>query len=114
MAIRIDDTTIKEYADRNGLPEVYESFKSVTTQDDYNRWKKDPVNRRVVESIELESRKEKRASLVDDIKKKDPTLAPLHPRKYSASCPKNSPRSRTRRRSMPEASPMTFSSRRTA
>lgn len=77
MAIRIDETTIKEFADRNGLPEVYESFKSVKTQDDYNKWKKDPVNRRVVESIELESRKEKRASLVEDIKKKDPTLAPF-------------------------------------
>lgn len=77
MAIRIDETTIKEYADRNGLPEVYESFKSVKTQDDYNRWKKDPVNRRVIESIELESRAGKRASLVDDIKKKDPTLAPF-------------------------------------
>lgn len=77
MAIRIDETTIKDYADRNGLPEVYESFKSVKTQDDYNKWKKDPVNRRVVESIELESRKEKRAALVDDIKKKDPTLAPF-------------------------------------
>lgn len=77
MAIRIDETTIKEFADRNGLPEVYESFKSVKTQDDYNKWKKDPVNRRVVESIELESRKEKRAALVDDIKKKDPTLAPF-------------------------------------
>lgn len=77
MAIRIDETTIKEYADRNGLPEVYESFKSVKTQDDYNKWKKDPVNRRVIESIELESRKEKRASLVEDIKKKDPTLAPF-------------------------------------
>lgn len=77
MAIRIDETTIKEFADRNGLPEVYESFKSVKTQDDYNKWKKDPVNRRIVESIELESRKEKRASLVDDIKKKDPTLAPF-------------------------------------
>lgn len=77
MAIRIDETTIKEFADSNGLPEVYESFKSVKTQDDYNKWKKDPVNRRVVESIELESRKEKRAALVDDIKKKDPTLAPF-------------------------------------
>ena len=77
MAIRIDDTAIKEYADRNGLPEVYESFKSVKTQDDYNRWKKDPVNRRVIEIIELESRAGKRASLVDDIKKKDPTLAPF-------------------------------------
>lgn len=77
MAIRIDETTIKEYADRNGLPEVYESFKSVKTKDDYNKWKKDPVNRRVIESIELESRKEKRASLVEDIKKKDPTLAPF-------------------------------------
>ena len=77
MAIRIDDTAIKEYADRNGLPEVYESFKSVKTQDDYNRWKKDPVNRRVIESIELESRAGKRASLVEDIKKKDPTLAPF-------------------------------------
>lgn len=77
MAIRIDETTIKEYADRNGLPEVYESFKSVKTQDDYNKWKKDPVNRRVVESIELESRAGKRASLVEDIKKKDPTLAPF-------------------------------------
>lgn len=77
MAIRIDETTIKEYADRNGLPEVYESFKSVKTKDDYNKWKNDPVNRRVIESIELESRKEKRASLVEDIKKKDPTLAPF-------------------------------------
>lgn len=77
MAIRIDETTIKEYADRNGLPEVYESFKSVKTQDDYNKWKKDPVNRRVIESIELESRAGKRASLVEDIKKKDPTLAPF-------------------------------------
>jgi hypothetical protein len=77
MAIRIDENTIKEYADRNGLPEVYESFKSVKTQDDYNKWKKDPVNRRVIDSIELESRKEKRASLVEDIKKKDPTLAPF-------------------------------------
>lgn len=77
MAIRIDETTIKEYADRNGLPEVYESFKSVKTQDDYNKWKKDPVNRRVIESIELESRAEKRSSLVEDIKKKDPTLAPF-------------------------------------
>ena len=77
MAIRIDETAIKEYADRNGLPEVYESFKSVKTQDDYNEWKKDPVNRRVIESIELERRAEKRASLVDDIKKKDPTLAPF-------------------------------------
>lgn len=77
MAIRIDETTIKEYADRNGLPEVYESFKSVKTQDDYNKWKKDPVNRRVIENIELESRAGKRASLVDDIKKKDPTLAPF-------------------------------------
>ena len=77
MAIRIDETAIKEYADRNGLPEVYESFKSVKTQDDYNKWKKDPVNRRVIESIELESRKEKRSSLVEDIKKKDPTLAPF-------------------------------------
>lgn len=77
MAIRIDETTIKEYADRNGLPEVYESFKSVKTQDDYNKWKKDPVNRRVIESIELESRKEKRSALVEDIKKKDPTLAPF-------------------------------------
>ena len=38
MAIRIDETTIKEFADRNGLPEVYESFKSVKTQDDYNKW----------------------------------------------------------------------------
>ena len=54
MAIRIDETIIKDYADRNGLPEVYESFKSVKTQDDYNKWKKDPVNRRVIESIELE------------------------------------------------------------
>ena len=77
MAIRIDETTIKDYADRNGLPEVYESFKSVKTQYDYNKWKNDPVNRRVIENIELESRKEKRASLVDDIKKKDPTLAPF-------------------------------------
>lgn len=77
MAIRIDETTIKEYADRNGLPEVYESFKSVKTQNDYNKWKKDPVNRRVIESIELESRAGKRASLVEDIKKKDPTLAPF-------------------------------------
>lgn len=77
MSIRIDETTIKEYADRNGLPEVYESFKSVKTQYDYNKWKKDPVNRRVIESIELESRKEKRASLVEDIKKNDPTLAPF-------------------------------------
>lgn len=77
MAIRIDETTIKEFADRNGLPEVYESFKSVKTQDDYKKWKKDPVNRRVIESIELEKRKEKRAALVDDIKKKDQTLAPF-------------------------------------
>lgn len=77
MAIRIDETTIKDYADRNGLPEVYESFKSVKTQYDYNKWKNDPVNRRVIENIELESRKEKRASLVEDIKKKDPTLAPF-------------------------------------
>ena len=77
MAIRIDETTIKEYADRNGLPEVYESFKSVKTQDDFNKWKKDPVNRQVIESIELESRAGKRASLVEDIKKKDPTLAPF-------------------------------------
>lgn len=77
MAIRIDETTIKDYADRNGLPEVYESFKSVKTQDDYNKWKKDPVNRRVIENIELESRKEKRASLVEGIKKKDQTLAPF-------------------------------------
>src|SRR5574344_1184983 len=77
MAIRIDETTIKDYADRNGLPEVYESFKSVKTQDDYNKWKKDPLNRRVIESIELERRKEKRASLVEDIKKNDPTLAPF-------------------------------------
>ena len=77
MAIRIDETTIKDYADRNGLPEVYESFKSVKTQYDYNKWKNDPVNRRVIENIELESRKEKRASLVDEIKKKDPTLAPF-------------------------------------
>lgn len=77
MAIRIDENSIKEYAERNDLPEVYESFKSVKTQDDYNKWKKDPVNRRVIESIELESRAEKRASLVEDIKKKDPTLAPF-------------------------------------
>lgn len=56
MAIKIDDEVMKEYTERNNLPEVYEAYKGIKNAKDLKRAMKDKMFRRTVEGIEAEQK----------------------------------------------------------
>ena len=56
MAIKIDDEVMKEYTERNNLPEVYEAYKGIKNAKDLKRAMKDKMFRRTVEAIEAEQK----------------------------------------------------------
>ena len=45
MAFKITDEIIKEYTERNGLPEVYEAFKEVKSDKDLKKFMRDKLSR---------------------------------------------------------------------
>ena len=60
MAIKITDEVIKEYTERNGLPEVYEAYKGIKNSKDLKKFMRDTLNKRTVEAIEIEQKRNKK------------------------------------------------------
>lgn len=72
MAININDEMIREYAERNDLPGVYEAFKAVKNSKDLKKFMEDKINRRTIEAIEAEQKLEKRNELLSKIREENP------------------------------------------
>ena len=72
MAFKITDEIIKEYTERNGLPEVYEAFKEVKSDKDLKKFMRDKLNKRTVEAIETEMKQGKRREALQKLREDDP------------------------------------------
>lgn len=72
MAFKITDEIIKEYTERNGLPEVYEAFKEVKSDKDLKKFMRDKLNKRTVEAIEFEMKQGKRREALQKLREDDP------------------------------------------
>ena len=68
MAIKITDEVIKEYTERNGLPEVYEAYKGVKNSKDLKKFMRDTLNKRTVEAIEIEQKRNKKIDALNKLR----------------------------------------------
>jgi hypothetical protein len=74
MALQITDEVIKEFTERNNLPDVYKAFQEVKNEKDYKSFMKDPTNKKTIEAIEAEMKMDKRREVLASLRE-DPTIA---------------------------------------
>lgn len=68
MAIKITDEVIKKYTEREGLPEVYEAYKGIKSSNDLKKFMRDPLNKRTVEAIEIEQKRDKKIDALNKLR----------------------------------------------
>jgi hypothetical protein len=68
MAIKITDEIIKEYTEREGLPEVYDAYKGIKNSKDLKKFMRDPLNKRTVEAIEIEQKRDKKIEALNKMR----------------------------------------------
>ena len=90
MAIKITDEVIKEYTERNGLPEVYEAYKGIKNSKDLKKFMRDTLNKRTVEAIEIEQKRNKKIDALNKLREDslyegatDEELVELDPETFS-------------------------------
>lgn len=90
MAIKITDEIIKEYTEREGLPEVYEAYKGIKNSKDLKKFMRDNLNKRTVEAIEIEQKRNKKIDALNKLREDslydgatDEELVELDPETFS-------------------------------
>lgn len=70
MAIKITEDIIKEYAERNNLPTLYEEYKEIKSDKDLKKFQRD--NKFTLQAIEGEQKGKRREERLAEIREKDP------------------------------------------
>lgn len=90
MAIKITDEIIKEYTEREGLPEVYEAYKGIKNSKDLKKFMRDKLNKRTVEAIEIEQKRNRKIDALNKLREDslyegatDEELVELDPETFS-------------------------------
>lgn len=90
MAIKITDEIIKEYTEREGLPEVYEAYKGIKNSKDLNKFMRNNINKSTVKAIEIEQKRNKKIDALNKLREDslydgatDEELVELDPETFS-------------------------------
>lgn len=70
MAIKITEDIIKEYAERNDLPTLYEKYKEIKSDKDLKKFQRE--NKLTLQAIEVEQKGKRREERLAEIREKDP------------------------------------------
>jgi len=70
MAIKITEDIIKEYAERNDLPTLYEKYKEIKSEKDLKKFQRE--NKFALQAIEGEQKGKRREERLAEIREKDP------------------------------------------
>ena len=70
MAIKITEDIIKEYAERNDLPSLYEKYKEIKSDKDLKKFHRE--NKFALQAIEGEQKGKRREERLAEIREKDP------------------------------------------
>ena len=70
MAIKITEDIIKEYAERNDLPTLYEKYKEIKSDKDLKKFQRE--NKHALQAIEGEQKVKRREERLAEIREKDP------------------------------------------
>lgn len=70
MAIKITEDIIKEYAERNDLPTLYEKYKEIKSDKDLKKFQRE--NKFALQAIEGEQKSKRREERLAEIREKDP------------------------------------------
>lgn len=70
MAIKITEDIIKEYAERNDLPTLYEKYKEIKSDKDLKKFQRE--NKYALQSIEGEQKSKRREERLAEIREEDP------------------------------------------